>query len=96
GLILVADLREAVGFSSFGVLTYYAVANAAALTQDESHRRYPRWFQGVGLVGCLVLAVAVPIESLLSGAAVLVIGVAGRALVIRRRRRRRGTCRETT
>ena len=95
GLILVADLREAVGFSSFGVLTYYAVANAAALTQDRSHRRYPRWLQGVGLVGCLVLALAVPVESLLPGVVVLAIGVAGRALVLWTRGRR-DPGRETT
>ena len=87
GLVLVADLREAVGFSSFGVLTYYAVANAAALTQDAAHRRYPRWLQGVGLVGCVVLALAVPVESLLPGILVLAVGVAGRAVVTWTRRR---------
>jgi APA family basic amino acid/polyamine antiporter len=86
GLVVVADLRGAIGFSSFGVLAYYAVANAAALTQDDSHRRYPRWLQGVGLVGCVVLAFAVPVESLAAGVLVLVVGVVGRAAVLRRRR----------
>lgn len=81
GLILVTDLREAVGFSSFGVLTYYAVANAAAFTQDDPHRRYSRWLQGVGLVGCVVLALAVPVESLVPGAVVLAVGLGGRALI---------------
>ena len=38
-LVLVADLRGAIGFSSFGVLVYYAVANAAALRQPREHRR---------------------------------------------------------
>ena len=32
-LVLTTDLRGAIGFSSFGVLTYYAIANAAAFTQ---------------------------------------------------------------
>jgi APA family basic amino acid/polyamine antiporter len=90
GLIVVADLREAVGFSSFGVLTYYAVANAAALTQDPAHRRYPRWVQVVGLLGCVVLALAVPTESLVPGLVVLAVGLAGRALVGQRRSRRDG------
>lgn len=90
GLIVVADLREAVGFSSFGVLTYYAVANAAALTQDPAHRRFPRWVQVVGLIGCVVLALAVPTESLVPGLAVLAVGLAGRALVGLRRSRRGG------
>jgi APA family basic amino acid/polyamine antiporter len=35
-LVLTTDLRAAIGFSSFGVLLYYAVANASAWTQDQS------------------------------------------------------------
>ncbi|MGA9747030.1 MAG: APC family permease, partial [Nocardioides sp.] len=41
-LVLVADLRGAIGFSSFGVLLYYFVANAAALRQPAAERRWPR------------------------------------------------------
>ena len=41
-LVLTTDLRGAIGFSSFGVLTYYAIANASAFTQDRAHRRWPR------------------------------------------------------
>lgn len=88
GLVVVADLRGVIGFSSFGVLTYYAVANAAALTQSTPHRRYPRWLQVLGLAGCLVLALAVPLEALATGALVLAVGVVGRAVVLRRRRSR--------
>ncbi|MDV3221282.1 APC family permease [Intrasporangium sp.] len=84
-LVLVADLREVIGFSSFGVLTYYAVANAAAFTQTGGHRRYPRTLQVVGLAGCVLLAVTVPTESLVPGLAVLAVGVAGRVIVLRRR-----------
>ena len=86
-LVLTTDLRGAIGFSSFGVLLYYAVANASALTQDPAHRRYPRLVAGVGLVGCLTLAVAVPVGSLVAGLGVLAVGVAGR-LVARRPRPR--------
>lgn len=84
-LVLVVDLREVIGFSSFGVLTYYAVANAAALTQSGRDRLYPRPLQVVGLVGCIVLASTVPTESLIPGVAVLVAGMAGRAVVRRAR-----------
>ena len=34
-LVLATDLRGAIGFSSFGVLVYYAVANASAFTQSR-------------------------------------------------------------
>jgi APA family basic amino acid/polyamine antiporter len=84
-LVLVTDLRGVIGFSSFGVLTYYTVANAAALTQDATHRRYPRGLAVVGIAGCLALAVAVPTGSLVAGAVVLVVGLLGRLVVVRGR-----------
>ncbi|GAA4896185.1 APC family permease [Actinomycetospora straminea] len=79
-LVLVTDLREAIGFSSFAVLVYYAIANAAALTLGRA-----RVLASLGLVGCVVLAVTLPLVSVLVGAAVLLAGLAGRALVRRRR-----------
>ena len=86
-LVLTADLRGVIGFSSFGVLLYYAVANLAAFTQSAEHRRWPRVVNVVGLVGCLTLVVALPLPSLLVGLLVLAIGVAGRSVVLARRRR---------
>jgi APA family basic amino acid/polyamine antiporter len=84
-LILVADLRSAIGFSSFGVLLYYFVANLAAFTQTGDDRRYPRALQVGGAIGCIVLAVAVPLPSLIAGAIVVAAGVLLRLLL------RRGT-----
>ncbi|WP_324652461.1 APC family permease [Georgenia sp. H159] len=83
GLVLVADLRDAIGFSSFGVLLYYAVANAAAFTQQPPRRRFPRLLQVVGMVGCLVLAAALPTTAVLGGVVVLAVG-AGYRVVTRR------------
>jgi APA family basic amino acid/polyamine antiporter len=82
-LVLLADLRGAIGFSSFGVLVYYAVANLSALRQPAEQRRWPRALQVLGLVGCLAMAAALPTTSVLAGLAVLAIGVVGR-LVSRR------------
>jgi APA family basic amino acid/polyamine antiporter len=87
-LVLVTDLREVIGFSSFGVLVYYAVANAAAYTQDTAHRRWPRPVQLLGLAGCLLLAVTLPVSSVVAGLAVFAVGLVGRALVRRRGRPR--------
>ncbi len=86
-LVLVVDLRGVIGFSSFGVLIYYAIANAAAFTQTGPDRIYPRVLQVIGLVGCGVLAFTVPVESLVAGGFILLAGVAGRAVVVRRRAR---------
>lgn len=59
-LVLVADLRGAIGFSSFGVLIYYAVANLAALRQPIEQRRSPRLLQLIGLIGSLALVGTLP------------------------------------
>ncbi|QIQ03626.1 APC family permease [Streptomyces liangshanensis] len=69
-----ADLRGAIGFSSFGVLAYYAIANAAARTLSPSEGRPPRAVPVVGLAGCAALALALPLDSVLAGAAVLAVG----------------------
>src|SRR5699024_6611210 len=50
-IVLVVDVRGAIGFSSFGVLAYYAIANASAFTQTGQHRRWPRALNVVGLAG---------------------------------------------
>ncbi|MFD9822950.1 APC family permease [Streptomyces violascens] len=69
------DVRGAIGFSSFGVLAYYAVANAAAWTLPPGEGRPPRLVPAVGLSGCVALAFALPVTAVVSGAAVLVLGV---------------------
>ncbi|WP_166979695.1 APC family permease [Paramicrobacterium fandaimingii] len=79
-LVLTLDLRGAIGFSSFGVLLYYFIANVSAWTQTAAHRRFPRWLQAVGMVGCIALAAAVPWQSLVAGVVVLTIGLIGRML----------------
>jgi APA family basic amino acid/polyamine antiporter len=65
-----ADIRGAIGFSSFAVLAYYMVGNASAWTLGR------RLVPTVGLIGCLALAFALPLASVLSGMAVLAIGAA--------------------
>jgi APA family basic amino acid/polyamine antiporter len=80
-LVVSTDLRGAIGFSSFGVLLYYALANASAFTQDAAHRRWPRIFNVVGLAGCVTLVVTLPVASVAAGVAVLAVGVGGRALL---------------
>lgn len=74
--VLVVDLRGAIGFSSFGVLLYYFVANVAAWTQPREQRRFPRFLPVVGAIGCLGLVATLPISSVLGGVVVFAVGVA--------------------
>lgn len=73
----VVDVRGAIGFSSFAVLLYYAIANASAWTLGR------RVIPAVGLAGCLLLAFLLPITSVLVGAAVIALGAV--AYFVRRR-----------
>jgi APA family basic amino acid/polyamine antiporter len=82
-LVLTTDLRGAIGFSSFGVLTYYAIANASAYTQDPAHRRWPRALNVAGLVGCAVLVVTLPWTAVAAGLAVFAVGIGGRLVLHR-------------
>lgn len=70
----VTDLRHAIGFSSFTVLTYYAITNAAAWSLSRAERRWPRAYAALGLLGCAVLAIALPAASIAVGAALLAAG----------------------
>lgn len=82
-IVLIGDLREAIGFSSFGVLLYYLIANLAAATQDRTHRLYAKAWQVIGVLGCVVLVATLPSTSILAGVAVLAIGVVYRLARLR-------------
>jgi basic amino acid/polyamine antiporter, APA family len=69
--VALVDLRDAIGFSSFAVLGYYALTNASALTLRRRSA-----VPACGLVGCLALAVTLPLSSVIGGAAVVAAGAA--------------------
>lgn len=60
------DVRTAIGFSSFCVLVYYAIANAAAVSLGR------RLLGALGALGCLVVAFTLPWMSVVAGAGVLI------------------------
>jgi APA family basic amino acid/polyamine antiporter len=83
--VALADLRSAIGFSSFAVLTYYGVTNASALALEPSERRWPRWLAGAGFVGCTILAFSLPVQSVVAGSGLLLVGAV--VFVVKRRLR---------
>jgi len=68
----VADVRAAIGFSSFAVLLYYAIANASAWTLSPSAAR--RVIPAIGLGGCLLLMATLPSVAAVAGLAVIALG----------------------
>jgi basic amino acid/polyamine antiporter, APA family len=79
-----ADVRSAIGVSSFLVLAYYAIANAAAWTL-----RVESWLSravpAVGLGGCSLLALALPPHAIMLGA--LFLSAVALAQMLRHRRK---------
>ncbi|MFF1830550.1 APC family permease [Paenarthrobacter sp. NPDC058040] len=82
-VIAVADLRGAIGFSSFGVLLYYLVANIAAFTQPAEDRRYPKALQIAGAVACVVLVATLPPLSIGLGVLMFAAGIVYRLVRLR-------------
>ena len=79
-LIMLTDLPDAIGFSSFGVLIYYLIANAAAYTQSADRRRFPRFMQIIGMAGCGTLVLTLPLRAVVGGAAMFAVGIGYRAI----------------
>lgn len=71
-LVVLFDVRAVIGFSSFCVLTYYAIANASAFTL--SARVLGRVVPVLGLLGCLAVAWSLPWRSIAAGVVVLLVG----------------------
>lgn len=68
------DLRGLIGFSSFAVLLYYAIANAAAVTLRG------KLIPTLGFAGCLVVAGSLPLASVVVGLGVVGLGAVAYAL----------------
>ncbi len=81
-LVLVAffDLGTAIGFSSFGVLVYYLIANISAIKQPRAERTSPVWLGVSGAVGCVVVVAALPTGAVMGGLAMFAVGFGYRAV----------------
>jgi basic amino acid/polyamine antiporter, APA family len=74
-------LRDIAAAAAFAILVYYGIANLAALRMPASAKLYPDAVPAAGLVGCVILALSLPIETAALGILVLAAGFGGRAIV---------------
>jgi len=81
GLSCLGSVETTWSFSAFTVLIYYSLTNAAALRLSDEERLFPRWISYAGLLSCVGLAFWVEPLFWLTGIAVLIVGIGGRALV---------------
>ncbi len=84
-LATTGNVRTTWSFSAFTVLVYYAITNLAALTLPEEGRYYPRWVAVAGLLSCLLLAFFVERQILLTGMALVGLGLLWHAVARRKR-----------
>ncbi|GAA1867012.1 APC family permease [Paeniglutamicibacter psychrophenolicus] len=84
-LVLIAffDLGTAIGFSSFGVLVYYLIANISAARQPKNERLGPVWLGVAGAAGCAVLVASLPVSAVIGGLAMFAVGLGYRATRLR-------------
>ncbi|MDO3384582.1 APC family permease [Gilvimarinus sp. SDUM040013] len=71
--VLLFDLAQAIGFSAFSVLLYYALANISALTLSKDRKIWPRIFSVIGLLGCVALAFSLPVITIAISMGLLVL-----------------------
>jgi len=83
-LVLTLDAVWLVGASSGSVLLYYAIAHASALAQPRSEWVVPRFVPWLGVVGCVVVAVTLPLPSVATTAVAAVAGLAAWEFLRRR------------
>lgn len=74
-IVSIADLRSAIGFSSFAILTYYAIANVAAWTLADDQRLWPTWMAMTGLIACVTIAFSLPGISVIGGIILFALGM---------------------
>lgn len=73
-LTVIGTFEFIVRSATFTILLYYSITNIAALKQPQSDRMYARIIPVLGLIGCLVMSVSLPLKVMISGVGLLVSG----------------------
>ena len=74
--VLLVDVRAAIGFSAFTVLLYYTVTNMAAFTLKPNERLFSKVLSALGVASCLLLALTLPVASVVAGGVAMAVGLA--------------------
>lgn len=73
-LTLTGNFEFIVRSASFTILLYYSITNLAALQQPKSEQLFGKLISVLGLIGCLVMAISLPINVMISGISILAFG----------------------
>jgi APA family basic amino acid/polyamine antiporter len=67
--------------AAFTILLYYSITNISALKQPKPEQRYGRAVPVLGLTGCLLMALSLDLQIIISGLTLLAIGFISRFLL---------------
>ena len=73
-LTLLGSFEFIVRAATFTILLYYSITNIAAIKQPKQDRMYGRIIPILGLIGCLAMSVALPLNVMFSGVGLLLAG----------------------
>jgi basic amino acid/polyamine antiporter, APA family len=73
-LTLFGTFEFIVRAATFTILLYYSITNIAALNQPRQEQIYGKLIPSLGLAGCLVMSLSLPVNVIVSGIALLLAG----------------------
>lgn len=80
-LTLIGSFEFIVRAASFTILLYYGITNIAALRQKRNQQRYSKIVPTLGLIGCLAMSLSLPLNVILIGVSLLLVGFILRLLL---------------
>ncbi|MDD2475056.1 MAG: APC family permease [Dysgonamonadaceae bacterium] len=83
-LTVIGTFEFIVRSATFTILLYYSITNIAAIKQPKNERMYGRLIPVLGLIGCLVMSVSLPLNVIISGVGLLFAGFVIRFLFHRK------------
>lgn len=84
-IILILTLTGSFNFivrsATFSILLYYSITNIAAFRQERNQQRYSKIVPVLGLIGCLAMSISLPLNVILTGVILLLLGFILRLLL---------------
>lgn len=73
-LTIIGNFDFVLRAASFTILLYYSITNIAALKQPRKEQIYGKAIPVLGLIGCALMSVSLPLNIILTGIGLLVVG----------------------
>ena len=73
-LTIIGNFDFVVRAASFTILLYYSITNIAALKQPINEQIYGKAIPVLGLIGCVLMSVSLPLNVIITGVGLLLVG----------------------